>query len=249
MAATVKKRKPRTAGHNGAANGYFPVRFILDQERDGFTIPETARTLQGFREWSWSKNYPQHGRISYLGGEIVVDMSKERAECHVKVKAELYRVLTNLTAEQDLGEFFTDGMGVTNVAANVSHVPDAVFVSWQSYELGRVHKVPSKAAAGDYVELEGSPDWILEVVSPSSVYKDTERLPKLYHRAGILEYWLVDARGDKIDFQIYRWEAKAYVPQSSRGGWQVSPVFGRHFRLKRAKNRIGDWHYDLEMKQ
>jgi Uma2 family endonuclease len=249
VAAPNRGSRQRSANRNGLSSSRLPVRFIMDHEDTDFVIPESATTLRGFREWSWSDDFPQHGRISFLDGEIVVDMSKERAESHVKVKTEVYRVLTNLAIDDELGEFFSDGMGVTNVAANVSHVPDAVFVSWQSLELGRVHKVASRSAAGDYLEFEGTPDWVLEVVSPSSVYKDTELLLDLYHRAGIREYWVVDARGDKIDFRIYRWEAKAYSPQSSRAGWLWSPVFRKHFRLKRTKNRIGGWQYHLEVKK
>src|SRR5256885_8764701 len=45
-----------------------------------------------------------------------------------------------------------------------------------------------------YLELEGTPDMVLEVVSESSVQKDTKRLRQLYWQAGIREYWLVDAR-------------------------------------------------------
>jgi Uma2 family endonuclease len=225
-----------------------PVRIIVDQDNANFTIPVAATTLQGFREWSWSDDFPQQGRISFIDGEIVVDMSKERIEAHVKVKGEIGRVVSTIVRQDDLGEYYTDGTGISNVAANVSHVPDGMFVSWHSFEVKRVLKVPSKTAVGDYLELEGSPDWILEVVSPSSVHKDLTVLLELYHKAGITEYWVVDARGDKIKFHIHLWQTDGYAAQTSKGGWQWSPVFKRHFRLKRTKNRIGGWQYDLEVK-
>jgi Uma2 family endonuclease len=37
------------------------------------------------------------------------------------------------------------------------------------------------------MELEGTPDWVLEVVSQSSVAKDTKWLRESYHKAGIPE--------------------------------------------------------------
>ena len=44
----------------------------------------------------------------------------------------------------------------------------------------------------------------LEVVSESSVHKDTVQLRELYWRAGIAEYWLVDARPASPRFDILR---------------------------------------------
>jgi len=52
------------------------------------------------------------------------------------------------------------------------------------------------------LELEGTPDMVLEVVSASSVVKDTETLLQLYWQAGIPEYWLVDARGEALEFTV-----------------------------------------------
>ncbi len=37
----------------------------------------------------------------------------------------------------------------------------------------------------------GAPDWIIEVVSPSSVIMDMEKKRKLYERHGVKEYWIV----------------------------------------------------------
>ncbi len=37
----------------------------------------------------------------------------------------------------------------------------------------------------------GAPDWIIEVVSPSSAIMDMEKKRKLYERHGVKEYWIV----------------------------------------------------------
>ena len=44
----------------------------------------------------------------------------------------------------------------------------------------------------------GAPDWIIEIVSPSSKKMDYERKPKLYREAGVREYWIVDSSREKI---------------------------------------------------
>lgn len=38
----------------------------------------------------------------------------------------------------------------------------------------------------------GAPDWVIEIVSPSSKYMDYVRKLSLYQTAGVREYWIVD---------------------------------------------------------
>src|SRR5438067_1392537 len=40
-----------------------------------FTLPADAHTLDGFRRWAVPDDYPETGRVSYIAGEIFVDMS------------------------------------------------------------------------------------------------------------------------------------------------------------------------------
>jgi hypothetical protein len=48
----------------------------------------------------------------------------------------------------------------------------------------------------------------------------------LYWKARIREYWLLDARGERIEFQILRHIARGYVATRPSGGWRKSAVFG-----------------------
>jgi Uma2 family endonuclease len=211
-------------------------------------IPVSACTLAGFRAWCVSDEFPQQGQIFYLDGEIYIDMSPERLNSHNKVKTEVTRVLGNIVVEDDGGEMYSDRTRIANEPARLSNEPDAVFVSWESFESGRVRLVPT-ADGDDVIELEGAPDWVLEILSPNSEKKDLERLPKIYHAAGIPEYWLIDARGEEIEFTIQVREADGYKPASRRGGWQKSRAFGRSFRLERKRDQIGQWEYRLRVKR
>ena len=112
----------------------------------------------------------------------------------------------------------------------------------------RVKKIPT-ADSEDFIELECSPDWVMEIISPSSERKDLKDLRDRYHRAGIAEYWLIDARGDKIRFRILVHQAAGYVEQSAARGWIKSKVFGHLFRFKKLKDRLGTWSYRLEVKK
>src|SRR5262249_26165197 len=129
---------------------------------------------------------------------------------------------------------------------NLATVPDGSFVLWATSEAGRVRFIPRKDSFGEFVEIQGAPDWVLEVVSLFSVEKDTVDLLKKYHRAGIGEYWLIDCRGSEIDFRILVRKPTKYVAVKPEAGWQYSPTFNRRFRLRRQPNRAGRWNYKLE---
>jgi Uma2 family endonuclease len=71
----------------------------------------------------------------------------------------------------------------------------------------------------------------------------------LYDRAGIPEYWLVDALGDEIDFKIFRRVARRYIATEAERGWLKSPTLKRRFKLVRARDEDGDWQYELKSKK
>ena len=84
-------------------------------------------------------------------------------------------VLGGLIDAERLGRFYPDGLFLRNKAADIAGKPDATFAStatsWQNDS-----PVPGKK--GGVIELEGSPDMVLEVVSDGSVRKDNVVLRK-----------------------------------------------------------------------
>jgi Uma2 family endonuclease len=212
-------------------------------------IPPQAQTMAGFREWATADDFPERVRVTYLGGEIIIDMSNEEINTHVALKTELTGVLYALVRQLRLGKFYGDGVLLTNVSAEVSNNPDALFLGKETLESARARLVPKKGAEHQYRELEGTPDWVLEVVSDGSVRKDTVQLRQAYHRAGIPEYWLVDARGDELSFQVLLRRKNGYVAAPSKDGWQRSRVFDRSFRLERTLDEFGLWDYTLHVRE
>jgi Uma2 family endonuclease len=219
---------------------------LLDQS--AIHLPSSASTLDGFRAWITSGSHPDNVRVSFVNEEIVIDMSPEELESHNKVKAEISRVISGLIRELDLGTFYSDGTLLSSPAANLSTEPDALFVQWESFQTSRIRPVPRQAHPGEHVELEGAPDWVLEVVSRSSVRKDTQLLRQAYHAADVPEFWLVNAFGPEIEFQILVREADEYRPMPSNDRWIASPIFGREFRLSRDFDRLGYRRYSLEVR-
>jgi len=216
--------------------------------RDWFgsvTMPAAAATLDGFRAWACSGDFPDKGRISYINDEILLEMSPEELETNVKVKTVIAAVLHQLVDSAGLGTIFGDGTLVSNVVANLATEPDCTFVSYDNFKSGRTRVEARKDRPGQFMEIVGSPDWVLEVVSRSSVRKDTRLLKAAYHAAGVGEYWLINAMGDEIDFQILHHEPNGFAAAAEEQGWRESRAFGRQFQLKRERDPVGMWRYTL----
>jgi Uma2 family endonuclease len=144
-----------------------------------------------------------------------------------------------------LGEVFVDQARVSSPAAVLSAEPDVVLLRRETIESGDLRLVPTSDAE-DFVEIEGGPDLVLEIVSPSSVGKDLRRLPPSYFEAGVKELWLIDARRDELVFRIHHRGPDGFEQTASDAdGSRRSNVLGRRYRLDRQKGRRDEWRYDL----
>jgi Uma2 family endonuclease len=218
---------------------------VIFDESDIITIPAWVNDLASFRRWADMSDFPKEGRICWLNGEVWADMSKEQIFTHVLVKTRISSVLDHLATEGALGLFLGDGALLVNVDVDFACVPDAVFVSEGGLR-DRVRLIEGKEEG--FVELEGSPDMVLEVVSTSSVQKDTVTLRRGYWEAGVREYWLVDARSKPLSFDILRHATRGYVATPKRAGWVKSAVFGKSFRLAQTAGRMGHPEYTLDVR-
>jgi len=210
----------------------------VNQVEGGLRIPAGVQELEAFRRWSHSHRFPRRGRIDYLQGDIEIDMSPEDLFTHGTAKAAIGAGLYSLIVPPERGLVFIDRARIVSVAAGLSVEPDVVVVLRGSLAAGKVRMIPSaKARAGRYVEMEGAPDLVVEVISDSSVSKDRKRLPRLYAQAGIPELWLVDARRPVQSLEVWsldRAGCERVPPDGLRPGtWTASPLLGRCFRLLR----------------
>jgi Uma2 family endonuclease len=217
-------------------------------ERPAIEVPQSAHTLKGFREWAVSDEFPERGRMTYVAGELIIDLCPEFIDTHNFVKLEITTVLYRYVQAQRLGRVFPDRVLFTNEEAGVSNEPDASFASYDTLRTGRLRFTPLKDDPSDSREILGTVDWILEIVSPSSKRKDKVLLRKAYFDAGIAEYWLIDALDEELEFQMLVRGGNEYKPVASQDGWLVSPTFGKAFKLERALDDDGLVEYTLHMK-
>lgn len=209
-------------------------------------IPGWVNSLAEYRRWSESDAYPRSGWVSFLDGVIWVDPSMEEFLTHNQIKQAFGGMFFTLLSQYSVGRFVPDRMLLVNEAANLSTEPDGLFYLWETMQSGRLRLAPGKVTG--YMQLEGTPDGVLEIVSDSSEVKDLVRLRELYWKAQIPEYWIVDARADPVRFDILRHTIEAYEPTPMQEGWVRSAVLGHSFRIERSDDPLGLPHYVIQVK-
>ena len=216
-------------------------------EGTAIEVPERVRqSLAAFRVWAGNNDLPEKTRVDFYRGKVWVDMGREQIFTHGLLKTEIAIVVGGFVRSNDLGNYWCNGILVSNLQADLSGNPDGTFVSHDAIETGRM-KLFDGAQEG-YTEIIGTPDMVLEVVSASSVSKDNVSLREAYFEAGIPEYWLVDARGERLEFQILKRGDKDFQETRKVGGWLKSTAFGKSFKLTRGTDRSGNPTFKFEVK-
>jgi Uma2 family endonuclease len=213
------------------------------EESGVIAVPGWVRDIDAFRRWTDSRECPHEYRLGWLKGEVWIDMSKEQVFTHILVKTQITIVVGALVIAEKLGLYLSDGLLLSNFAADISGNPDGTFLSYETLRSDRVRLIEGKR--GGITEIQGSADMVLEVVSDSSVQKDYELLRRAYWEANIREYWLVDARKAPVRFDVLRHGARGYVSTRKQDGWVKSAVFGKFFRLTQTQNALGHPEFTL----
>jgi Uma2 family endonuclease len=200
-------------------------------------IPDWVEDLESFRRWRLSDEAPDQGEIAFLDSYVWVDLTMEEFLTHNQVKAAYDFAIMSVVNPASLGRYVPDRVLLTNTEANLNTEPDGLFFTWETMRTGRLRFVEREGQG--IMELEGTPDQVLEVVSKSSVRKDTVLLRDLYFKAGISEYWLVDVRDGALSFQILERTPEGYVAVPALDGWIASKVFGKKFQLQKQSDPLG----------
>jgi Uma2 family endonuclease len=240
--AGVVMRQYRTTGSGG-----FAVETIFVVSGSKVDKPAWVVDFNSFRRWLHSEDFPDEGRICFINGKVWVDLSTERFFDHGQVKTEITRVLATLMKQTRFGRFAPDGTRYSHLESRLSTEPDGLVIANASFATKRVELVSGKK--GKDTELIGTPDIVIEIVSPDSEDKDTEWLMAAYHNAGIPEYWLIDAREeDDTRFDVYKRGPKEYKASRKSDGWVKSPTLGKSFRLVPGEDENGNPEFPLEVR-
>lgn len=132
-------------------------------------------------------------RKQIIGGDLYVTAAPSPP--HQRLVVRLVSILSPHARDRGLGEILVSPVDVVLSQTDVVQ-PDIVFVA-----------AANQRIVGD-AAIQGAPDLVVEVLSPSTLKLDRERKLDLYARAGIPEYWIADP--DSRAVEIYRLVGGAY---------------------------------------
>jgi len=147
------------------------------------TPPKTKRPLLTYDDYL---TFPDNDGIrkEIIEGELF--MSPAPSIKHQFILRNLFRILDKFIVENNLGEVFFALCDVILSDINVMQ-PDILFISRQNYEIITA------------LNIQGSPDLLVEILSPSTI--ETDRIYKklVYEKFGVKEYWIVDPEQETIE--------------------------------------------------
>ncbi len=126
----------------------------------------------------------------------VYEMPKPTWE-HNYLASRLMTLIAQHAHQHQRGKASTDCLVVLDETAGVAVAPNVVYLSAERISLlqrGRVY---------------GTPDLVVEVISPSSEMHDRVRKMRLYHRYQVPWIWLIGL--DPLHIEEYEWSEQGYI--------------------------------------
>lgn len=145
------------------------------------TQPATTASTVIQRLWTQAdyRRLPEGPPYYELEDGELVEMVRPRGR-HQRLILRLGARIEEYLRQQPLGEVWPE------VAVFLSprhiYIPDLSFLLTEN--LGRF---------SDDIAIEGPPDLAVEIISPSTASRDKAQKLRVYHRAGVAWYWLVEA--------------------------------------------------------
>jgi Uma2 family endonuclease len=149
-------------------------------------------------------------RYELIGGEIYELPAPNLF--HQLGSGTLFSLLRDFVLLRQLGLVFAAPLDVRFDPRNTVQ-PDIVFLSRERRHLMR---------KGDFKVIDGAPDLLIEILSPSNRGYDFIKKAALYATFGVREYWIVDTEAETIFVQVLR--DGVFVPLVSEDGLVRSEV-------------------------
>ncbi len=131
---------------------------------------------------------PEGERWELIDGELIMPPSPK--EAHQSVQGNLGAPMLIFVREKDLGKVYFAPFDV--VLSDTDTVqPDLLFVSKD-----QLHIITAD-------NVQGAPDLVVEIRSPSTARQDWTTKRELYARHGVKEYWLVDPEAATVAILLF----------------------------------------------
>ncbi|MBC8043468.1 MAG: Uma2 family endonuclease [Rhizobacter sp.] len=125
-----------------------------------------------------------HFLYELINGELV--QKSAPSPFHQLISGNLYTKLRAFVEGQNLGTVLFAPVDLF-IDDNNTPQPDLMFIAAKNR-----HFITNDG-------VFGAPDLVVEIISPSSITRDRVEKQRLYHRFGIMEYWIVDPQNKSIE--------------------------------------------------
>lgn len=123
-------------------------------------------------------------RLELIEGEVFMTPSPNTR--HQRAVGRLFRVLSDHAEENDLGEVFIAPY-------------DIVFSKWTALEPDLLFIRKDRASIVTEANVQGAPDLVIEILSPSNKAYDRKTKLRAYEKAGVPEIWYFDPEDDSAE--------------------------------------------------
>jgi len=174
---------------------------IADRGKPEFFIPavyppsmwENTIPIKGTYTYEDYNRLPEGAPYQLIGGELI--MTPSPMPYHQELSRELGFKLFSFVKKNDLGHMYYAPLDVYFSETDV-YQPDILFIQKE------------RAQIIGKTKIEGSPDIVIEILSPSTAYYDLRKKFRIYEKFGVKEYWIVDPELKRIE--VYGNENSVY---------------------------------------
>ena len=154
-------------------------------------------------------NAPEDKRYELHDGDLVVVPSPKGR--HQDSVGSLYYFLRAFVQGRELGRVYIAPFDIVFSNHDVVQ-PDVIFVSNEKLDIITADNI------------QGAPDLVIEVLSPSTAHRDRTFKRALYARHGVREFWLVNTDAHTIEVLQFEEESYHTVGTYSAGQTLTSPT-------------------------
>ena len=157
------------------------------------------------------RNTPDDKRYELLDGELILAPAPRTT--HQRTLLELTLYVARHVKDHDLGEVFAAPTDVFLTDTDVAQ-PDLSFISKERLDIITE------------LNIQGAPDLVVEVLSPSTARRDRGYKRSLYARHGVREYWMAGVESATITVLVLGGDGFEVFGTFGEGERFASPTLG-----------------------
>lgn len=129
------------------------------------------------------------GNYELVSGEIYA-MSPPPSIRHQRLSGRIFR---------QIGQYIDQNGGDCEVFA----APTGVKLDEKTWVEPDIFVICDPSKIGERM-CNGAPDWVIEILSPSSIHHDHDIKMNLYKNSGVREYWIVDPENESVFVYLFK---------------------------------------------